>query len=168
MVTVPNKKVLEALPSTPEEGEYALVEDEKKVYQYMGGQWNLMDMKNNLKANLYDINSTAIAQLPQHDASALAADAHIVDEFIKKDFPDVEYFMLMCKNYAKTFYATVFVPRSQITETVGEAVMSCLVNTGTIHEVSVEKDHVEFWIKYCDDMYCFLFFPYDFGVVEVF
>ena len=69
MVTVPNFKVLEALPSTPEEGEYALVEDEKKVYQYSNGEWNKMDMKNNMKANLYDINSTAIAQLPAHTSA---------------------------------------------------------------------------------------------------
>ena len=134
MVTVPNYKVLLALPSTPEEGEYALVEDEKKVY---------------------------------HGSSELAVDAHIIDEFIKNNFDDTEYFMLMCKDYAKTFYATVFVVSSQITETVGEAVMSCLVNTGTIHEISTEKDHIEIWIKHCDNMYVFMFFPYDFGVVEV-
>lgn len=167
MVTVPNYKVLLALPSTPEEGEYALVEDEKKVYQYTEGEWHLMDMKNNMKANLYDINATAIAQLPAHGSSELAVDAHIIDEFIKNNFDDTEYFMLMCKDYAKTFYATVFIVSSQVTETVGEAVMSCLVNTGTIHEISTEKDHVEIWIKHCDNMYVFMFFPYDFGVVEV-
>lgn len=167
MITVPNYNVLLALPSTPEEGEYALVEEEKKIYQYANGEWNKMDMKNNMKANLYDINSTAIAQLPAHTSSDLAADAHIIDKYINADFPDIKYFMLMCKDYAKTFYSTVFVRESEETETVGQAAMSCLVNTGTVHEISVEKDHVEIWVKYCDNMYCFLFFPYDFGVVEV-
>ena len=168
MVTVPNLKVLEALPSTPEEGEYALVEDEKKIYQYAQGQWNLMDMKNNIKANLYEINATAIAQLPAHTSDALKADASLIDKFIKENCPDTQYFMLMCKNYQKTsFYATVFVANSQIYETIGEAAISCLVNVGTLHEISVEKDHIEFWMKNCDNMYCFLFFPYDFGVVEV-
>lgn len=167
MITVPNLKVLEALPSTPEEGEYALVEDERKIYQYMNNQWNLMDMKNNLTTNLYDLNSTAIAQLPAHTSSDLAADAHLIDEYIKNDFSDVQYFMLMCKNYSNTFYATVFSDCGQKKETIGEAAISCLINTGTVHEISIEKDHIEIWVKYGDEMYCFLFFPYNFGVVEV-
>lgn len=170
MVTVPNYQALESFYSAqaPDEGDYALVEDEKKVYQYGNGQWNLMDVKNSMETNLYDLNATAIAQLPAHSSSdALMADAEVITNFANDEYPETEHFMLMCKEYSKTFYATVIRRMGEMSETFGEAVVSCLRNVGTIHELSIEKDHMEFWIKHRSQMYCFLLFPYDFGIVEV-
>lgn len=59
MITVPNKTILEMLPNTPADKEYALVQDEAKMYQYIAAEqeWKPVVIEGEgLHMSLYDIN----------------------------------------------------------------------------------------------------------------
>jgi hypothetical protein len=65
MITVKNFDTLLKLPSTPKEGDLAYIEEPKgnkeKVFCYIEGKWTPVNPDGEVKANLYDINATAIA-----------------------------------------------------------------------------------------------------------
>lgn len=169
MVTVKNMVTLKALPSTPKEGELALLSETQEVYCYTKGEWVPVKAEGGMNASLYDINATAISQLPAHDKDLmrLAEDMRMIDDFIE-DF-DGRYFSLLCKQLSNgAFYNTIFYRNWTAEETMGQAVISCLKKVGTLHAVSNEETHLEFWIKEPDDtMSCFLFFNSDSMVIEV-
>lgn len=71
MINVPNLSVLYALPSIPKEGEMALLSDTSEIYCYKNDKWNKIETNGDLEAKLYDINATAIAQLPAHNENLM-------------------------------------------------------------------------------------------------
>lgn len=174
MITVKNFDTLLKLPSTPKEGDLAYIEEPKgnkeKVFCYMEGKWTPVNPDGEVKANLYDINATAIAQLPAHNSNldTLKEDVNIINDFANEF--DATYFSLLCRKLSNgAFYNTIF-HRNQFTgsDTIGEATIDCLCELGTLHAVSVEENHIEFWVKEPDNnMICLLFFTCDSMVVEV-
>ena len=65
MLVVKTKKLLKSIKNH-EDGELALVEKTKKVYKYdkTTDSWNEVKAEGGLKMNLFEINKTAIPQLP--------------------------------------------------------------------------------------------------------
>ena len=169
MINVPNLSVLYALPSIPKEGEMALLSDTSEIYCYKNDKWNKIETNGDLEAKLYDINATAIAQLPAHNENLMqiAEDIRLIDAFIE-DF-DGHYFNLLCKELSNgAFYSTIFHRNWTSEETMGQAVMSCLNELGTLHTISNEETHLEFWVKEPNEnMICLLFFNCDSIVIEV-
>ena len=91
----------------------------------------------------------------------------MIDDFIE-DF-DGRYFSLLCKQLSNgAFYNTIFYRNWTAEETMGQAVISCLNELGTLHAISNEETHLEFWIKEPNEnMICLLFFNCDSIVIEV-
>lgn len=173
MIAVKNFDTLLKLPSTPKEGDLAYIEEpidnKEKIFCYIEGKWTPVNPDGEVKANLYDINATAISQLPAHNENLmqLAEDARIIDAFIE-DF-DGRYFSLLCKSLSNgAFYNTIFYRNWTADETIGQAVLSCLNELGTLHAISNEENHLEFWVKDSNkNMICLLFFNSDSMVIEV-
>lgn len=61
MVTVKNMVTLKALPSTPKEGELAILSETQEIYCYTKGEWVPVKAEGGMNASLYDINATAIS-----------------------------------------------------------------------------------------------------------
>lgn len=169
MITVKNIATLKALPSTPKEGEMALISDTQEVYCYTKGEWVLVKAEGGVDASLYDINATAISQLPAHneDLMLIAADARLINDFAEEF--EGRYFNLLCKQLSNgAFYSTVFHRNWTAEETLGQAVIGCLTDLGTIHAISNEETHLECWVKDSEDnMICLLFFNCDSMIIEV-
>lgn len=170
MLNVKNLITLKNLPSTPEKGELALITDTNEVCVYNGEDWVPVQSDGKIETNLYDINATAIAQLPAHNSNldTLKEDVNIINDFANEF--DATYFSLLCRKLSNgAFYNTIF-HRNQFTgsDNIGEATIDCLCELGTLHAVSVEENHIEFWVKEPDNnMICLLFFTCDSMVVEV-
>ena len=169
MITVKSMGILKKLPSTPKEGDLAYVKNDEKIYEFHDSEWQPAKMEDsNIKANLYDINATAIAQLPpQTTYELIEEDIKLINNFITK-FEDT-YYNLLCKEISGgSFYTTIFRRTWAAEETMGEAVLDCLKSLGTIHAISDEENHIEIWVKEPNEhMICLLFFNYDLGIVEV-
>ena len=171
MITVKNFDTLLKLPSTPKEGDLAYIEEPKdnkeKVFYYTEGKWTPVNPDGEIKANLYDINATAIAQLPAHGLMDFANDINIIDDFAN-EFDGI-YFNLLCKELSNgAFYNTIFRRVFNVSETIGQAVLNCLRELGTIHATSNEETHIEIWVKEPNEnMICLLFFNCDSIVIEV-
>ena len=165
MIEVDNYEMLLNLPSTPKVGEYAKVD--KYLYQFTDNQeWE--KVKNDITTNLYDLNATAIIQLPNHTIKEFKEDRKIIDDFATKNYQS-KYFALTCKElYNGSFYNTLFYRTyKKDRNTLGQEVIDCLTDVGDIKLISDETDHVECWINFKDNMMCFMFYPCDAAVIEV-
>lgn len=170
MITVKNMKTLKSLPSTPKDGDLALLSDSQQIVCYKDGGWTEVTPEGDFNVNLYDINGTAIGQLPAHNADneLLREDIQLINSFIE-DIDGV-YFHLLCKELPnKAFYSTFFTRlEDKAKETMGEAVIDCLKDLGTIHAVSNEETHIEAWVKDAENnMICLMFFNCDSCVIGV-
>ena len=168
MITVKNMTTLELLPSTPKEGEMAILEDTKEILCYSKGEWVPVKADGGVNASLYEINATAIAQMPAHtDVEQINKDIKLINDFIEEF--DGRYFNLLCRQLSNgAFYNTIFYRNWTANETMGEAVIDCLKELGAIHAVSNEETHLEIWIKdETDAMICLLFYNCDSMVIEV-
>lgn len=164
MINVETFDILNSLPSTPEEGEYAVVNQEKKVYKYINGEWIAATMDSGLKVNLYELNKTAVRSLPALTEELINKKKEQVKQFINKN---KKFFMLMCKDIG---YYTLFKKTGNSSSSnrpyLYNEVFECAMDIGSIHSVVINEDSIEFWIKNEDDVYMFLFFPYDNGVIS--
>lgn len=174
MITVPNLQVLKSLPSTPKEGEYAIVENPtEQIYVYKNNNWEKCEGKGSIDVSLYEINATAIAQLPAHNDNReqIKKDIELINDYIIERC-DQETFLLICKELPnKSFYLTIL-RRNTYNDSLsscGEEVIDLLSSIGTIHALSEEDSGViEIWVKDPDEnMICFMFFPGDGFIVEV-
>lgn len=167
MLNVKNLITLKNLPSTPEKGEMALITDTNEVCVYNGEDWVPVQSDGKIETNLYDINATAIAQLPAHGLMDFANDINIINDFAN-EFDGI-YFNLLCKELSNgAFYNTIFRRVFDVSETIGQAVLDCLRELGTIHTISNEETHIEIWVKEPNEnMICLLFFNCDSIVIEV-
>lgn len=107
--------------------------------------------------------------MPARNESLLtiAEDIKTINDFSEEY--DGYYFSLLCKELNNgAFYNTVFHKNPEAKEAIGAAVISCLNELGTLHAVSVEENHIEFWVKDTKNtMICVLFFNSDSMVIEV-
>ena len=166
MIEVNNFKILNALPSMPEQGEMAYCTDEETYYTYDHG-WKEIpkDQELNTGLTLYDLNKTVIAQLPDLTKEQLQEKIIIINNYVC----DMEsnYFMLL-SNEMK--YYTVFsIVDWPAGGSCGEEVLECLEYFDcTIKSIELLEDGsaIEIWIKKDNEVYMMYFFNYEEGVVE--
>lgn len=170
MITVEKKNYLDALPNKTI-GEYALVTDEGRVYQYTEKDtWESMTISGEgLSVSLYDINQNVFAQLqPMNDENLRMAHSEIY-RFLGEDFSalneQMNYWALIC--WPK-HYVTIFHHNQNSDEELSDIIMEVLEGLGQIKDITVSEDnkHVEIWITDEESTECYVLFYYSNGVVE--
>ena len=81
------------------------------------------------------------------------------------------YFMLLCndrKDYT-IFNCISDKTEDKLNELANVFVDECLINRGQIKGIDLteHKDAIEVWLSIDDEAFCYYFFPYDLGIVEV-
>ena len=161
--TVANQAQIQEL-SNPQIGDAVKTVDTEKWYLYTQEGWTDMTnaMETNINMNLYDMNKQIIIQLP--DLTDPTDSIAKIDAFVA-DTHNMHY-MLYGKDIS---YFTIFQRCFGLTETVGEAVIDCLKNVGTLKSIDItpDKDAFEIWVVVNDEATCLYLFPYDSGIVKV-
>ncbi len=169
MITVPTKKILDVLPNTPLDKEYALVESEKKIYQYITEKesWEPVKIEGDgLQVSLYDINKNIFAQLDPLTDDGLRQAHSTVYKFLGESMKDEvnDYWALMCWERQ---YITIFHHSKFGEEELSDVFMEIIENLGDVKDVYDNGNGaLEVWITNEIDTYCYLFFNYKVGVVE--
>ena len=167
MITVPNFKVLEMLPNTPADKEYALVQDEAKMYQYVEKEWKPVKIEGEgLQMSLYDINQNIFAQLDPMTDEALRNVHAEVFKFLGDTMKDGnnDYWALMCWN---RHYCTIFHHDDNQKEELSDIFMEIIEGLGDVKDVSSNNQGaMEIWVTDDKSTECYLFFNYKDGVVE--
>jgi len=149
------------------EGDIAICEDTRKVYQYVNGEWEPMKMSGGLEMSLYEMNKQIIAQLPPYDDRDLLKLRKRINKFTEKLYNS--YYMLLCKDFN---YYTIFAHNEADAgefKTIGHAVVAIIKEMNAqVYSADNMEDRFEIWLKPEgeEEIYDFLFFPYDEGVVE--
>lgn len=152
-----------------QENEICYCEETQKVYQWMNGEWHEKKITNGedggMKMNLYDLNQSAINQLPPLTSEAVKE--KVEDLFINViNLAQNNHYMLLSNEYK---YYTIF-EYAENTEDAVSAIYAILTELGEVISIdSVENDEsaIELWIRPEgeENCYIFYFFPYDRGVV---
>lgn len=121
-------------------------------------------VQGNVQMNLYDMNKQILTQIPaleNFDESVV-----LINEFANATNntyhmlygKEISYFTLFCKDLLNFEISNL-----------GEAVIECLQNVGTIKSIDYteNKDAIEIWVQVEDDATCLYLFPYDNGIVKV-
>ena len=163
MIKVPNLKMLNALPSIPQEGEVAFCEDEQKYYMFHE-QWIPVEATmtdEGLKLNLYDLNKQIINQLLDYTDEKIKDLKEVIR--IWKTSKEDSYFMLYGKEIG---YFSLFVADYEGQySTFEEEVVACLNDFDAIKEYDVNEKAIELWVKTGEDVTALYLFGYDAGVV---
>lgn len=102
MLNIKTKKILDALPYRENmENEYALVEEDKKMYQCKNGSWEPVKLDSGeFTITLADLNSSIFAQLkPMTDEQLRKAQTDIYRMFgatMDPGMPEQNYWALIC------------------------------------------------------------------------
>ena len=129
-----------------------------------------MTKKNKVKGqgevsmSLYEINKNIISQMPEYDNEKLK---ELKDKINAWEKQSNNYFMLLCNNIH--YYTILFRNHSTINDfcNLGHATIGVLLESNyTIHSEEECGDHFEIWAKKDNEVYDFLLFPYDQGVVN--
>lgn len=174
MITVPNKTILDMLPNAPADKEYALVQDEAKMYQYIAEdkEWKPVKIEGDgLSISLYDINKNIFAQLEPMTDEALRQVHAEVFKFLGDNMADAnnDYWALICweRKYITIFHHDDKLRFDKNSEEISDVFMEIIESLGDVKDVSNNgKGALEIWITNEEDTYCYLFFNYKNGVVE--
>ncbi len=143
-----------------EEGELCYVHNEKKMFKCINGEWEPVETpKGEFGMNLYEMNKSIVAQLPDIKKKDLIAGKEKINMIAQEG----TYFMLLCNELK---YYTVFRICSNETEKIEDVVIDCIKCFGaTIKSIdSVEGNALEIWIQKDEEAYAMYFFNYDGGV----
>lgn len=161
MIKVANLDILKALPSIPDEGEQALLEDTHELYIFTNGEWSKSG-STNLNISLYEINKSAMMKAPMMTDETIAAQKNKLKNYIEKR--KNEYYMLLGKDLN---YYTVFVKGTNCGQLIEDEVIECIKDLGAPLSIEKTKDKVfEIWIKNEKGVFVLYFFPYDLGVIK--
>lgn len=160
-------KIIKALPNC-QEGETIFNTDTQKGMIYKKGKWEDIRMEGQgLNMNLYDLNKSIVAQLP--DIENLESDSilDLLDSFYEET--DNLYYMLYGKEIS---YFTVFYANDNSEEGLDNVfsinVTDCLKAFKSVKSIDYteNKDAIEIWVSDDNDnVTCLYLFPYDNGVV---
>lgn len=168
MNTLPNKKVLESLIQSTQ-GEICFVEDEQKYYILTEDGWNVINVEadgDGIHMSLYELNKNIISQLPMITEEGIDTAINLIREY--RTTTDNKYYALICREYG---YYTMFNTKEVHGELsdLGTGVFECLSNVGEI--ITVNRDEnglaIEIWVRAKDDVFYFILFGYDQGVVTI-
>ena len=115
----------------------------------------------NLNLSLYDLNKSAVGQLPDYTDEDFAKAVEVVNNFVGND----KFYMLLGREVG---YYTVFMREPTMTETIGEAVIDCLKYfSSSVKSIEITEDGsgIEIWVMHDDIATVMYFFPYNQGVV---
>ena len=150
------------LKQSLEEGDIIFVEDENKTYEYKNERFVPKEIKpqGNINLSLYEINKQLISQLPDIDETKAL-------EKINKFYEHTSQGYYMFLNYENKYF-TLF-EKNKYGEDIFEViVLECIKNIGQLKEIDIYDDRLEIWIMIDDEIYDYLLFPYDEGVVSYF
>ena len=160
MVKVKDINILKSL-QIHQDGEFALVEDEQKVYQYVDNEWQEYKSDQSLGVTLYEINQMAVQQLePLTDEQLVEAKTYIRN--LTHQY-DSKYFMLLCRdlNYYTMFILNEDGPNFE------DEVVECLRVLGEIKSIEIYEELIECWITDAENTaHVAYLFDYSQGVIE--
>ena len=158
MLVVKTKKLLKSIKNH-EDGELALVEKTKKVYKYdkTTDSWDEMKAEGGLKMNLFEINKTAIPQLPTLTPEVMHEKKAMIKDFVANG----KFYMLLSNS--KKYY-TIFM-RGDSEEEMDDAIMSCLQGDVKSIELTDDGGAIEIWSVIDGEAYEFYLFNYEMGVI---
>lgn len=171
MITVKTKKILDTIPYRINmENEYALVEEDKKMYQYKEGKWELVKFDGGeFSITLADLNASIFAQLaPMTDEqlrNAQSAIYRMLGATLDVDQPERNYWALICWD---RHYITIFHNDDDNSEELSDIFMEVIENLGEVKDITVDEDTwtAEIWITNDEGTYCYVFFDYKQGVID--
>lgn len=161
MIKVETIEILKSLPSTPEEGEQALIEKTHELYEFHNGEWGRCG-NTTINVSLYEINKQAMAKAPMLTDEVLADKKRKLKNYIERR--KNQYYMLLCKDIS---YYTLFVRNCGEGQPIEEDVIECIKDLGAPLSIEKTEDKVyEIWFKNEDGVFAAYFFPYDLGVIK--
>ena len=158
-------------PENPKPGDYYKDNEGREwVCSADGTQW--LEFKRNADGNIdtgltnYDLNKMVIKQLP-----AKTTNGQLIEEkSLLRQFDNIcmnKYYMLLCNDIH--YYTVINHTDNSNESTFYNIVIELLQDNGDIKLIDwASKDHeaIECWIENSTDVYMFMLFPYDWGVVE--
>jgi len=161
MVRVKDINILNSL-QIHEDKEFALVEDEQKVYQYMDGEWQEYKSDQNLGVTLYEINQMAVQQLEALDDEQITTAKTYIRDLTYKF--DSQYFMLLCRDLN---YYTIFILDKDSEPKFEDEVVECLKVLGEIKSIEIYDELIECWITDAENTaHVAYLFDYSQGVIK--
>ena len=114
----------------------------------------------NLNLSLYELNKSAVRQLPDYTDKDFSAATERIEEYVKND----KFFMLLGREFN---YYTLFMREPSMEETISEAVIDCLKNIGPIKSIEQTQGEsaIEIWVMVDDEPIVMYFFCYNEGVI---
>lgn len=173
MISLKTKKHLDAVQNHTE-GEYAYVEDEKRIYQYCeaDGGWEPVGAGTEINTGmtLYEVNQNVINNLPPLDEYELDVKETLIKGFIK-DKGHKYYMLLNNELHYYTVFVTGLFNAPKDNAPIQKEITNCLFHMGDVKsiELTEDKSAVEIWITREGEektSHVFYLFPYDDGVIE--
>lgn len=160
--TYDDLKKSKLLKETLSEDDKIYVIDENRVYSYRNGRFAVqeIDKTSNVDVSLYDINKQIISQMPEITKEEAIK---ILDDY-QWAHTSTTYFGFM--SFEKHYF-TIFHRTENKQDTMFASVaLECIQNIGLLKTLNIENETLEVWLEINDEIYQYLIFPYDEGVVN--
>ena len=168
MLKIKDLKTLRKLTVNNKEGELAVVEETRTLYQWDGKNWCIYKPPGgNLGISLYELNQSAITALPPLSEENITAISKTIADFVKK-YPKGRYYMLLSneQKYYTLFSVGYATGTAFDYEPIENEVIACLKSQGTLKDYSEVENGLEFWVTKEDNSYVYYLFNYDEGVIK--
>lgn len=150
------------------EGDFCIVDETREGFKFQNGKWVPWIPEVNGKGpeiSVYELNRSIIRQFPNYKTEQLKGFIADIDEYFNST--KNKYYMLLS---AETSYYTVFVNNPDETndlKNLGSALLAVSLGVGPMVSHDVCEDHIEIWLrnKKDNEVYVYLLFSYDMGVV---
>lgn len=143
--------------------EQIFIQEDQTVYVKTESGWEKKPQEL-FNYSLYDMNKQIISQMPPHTEEDLLEDRIVIDAFYNNNIGN--YYLLLNN---ELHYYTVFTVKDFLPDcpSLGAGVIECFNNLGPIYGIDTYEDRIEIWSKVKDEMFVFLLFNYDNGVVTI-
>ena len=150
------------------EGDFCIIEETKEGYKFQNGEWIPYIPEITGKGpeiSLYELNRSIIRQQPNYETEKMKEFISDLENYFNST--NNKYYMLLS---IETSYYTVFVNNPNETnelKDLGSAILAISLAIGPIVSHENCEDHVEIWFrdKKDNEVYVYMLFPYDMGVV---
>lgn len=160
--TYDDLKKSKLLKETLSEDDKIYVIDENRVYSYRNGRFVVqeIDKTSNVDVSLYDINKQIISQMPEITKEEAIK---ILDDY-QWMHASTSYFGFM--SFEKHYF-TIFHRTENKQDTMFAAIaLDCIQNIGHLKTLNIENETLEVWLDIGNEIYQYLIFPYDEGIVN--
>lgn len=157
------------LANHAQEGDICIAEDTKACFKFINGEWIPYIPEIGGKGpeiSLYELNRSIIRGQANYDTEKMKNFIKEFNEYCSS--VKNKYYMLLS---VETSYYTVFVDEpneKNDLKDLGSALLAVSLAIGPIVEHEICEDHVEIWFrdKKDNEVYAYMLFPYDMGVVQ--